>query len=201
MKKALLIQNLLDEYIPEPKGALTHSSIYTLLIAVLLSAQCTDKAVNEVTPFLFAKADTPEKMVLLGEKEVYSTIKRLGLAPTKSKAIIKLSKILIEEFASRVPKTLEELQTLPGVGRKTASVVLSQGFSIPAFPVDTHIFRCAKRWGLSKGKTPLAVEKDLRKIFQKDCWIKLHLQIILFARKYCPAKAHNPENCPICSSL
>ncbi len=201
MKRAKKIQQILDQYIPEPQGALSHQSLYTLLIAVLLSAQCTDRAVNLVTPTLFSKADTPEKMLALGEEEIFKIIKTLGLAPTKSKAIVGLSKRLLEQFSGEVPRTLEDLQTLPGVGRKTASVVLSQGMGIPAFPVDTHIHRCANRWGLSDGSSVLKTEKDLCRLFPKSSWIKLHLQIILFARAYCPAKKHDEASCPICSIL
>lgn len=201
MKRSEWIQKVLDEHIPNPEPALTHTSLFTLLVAVVLSAQCTDKAVNLVTPTLFTLADTPEKMARQKEEKVYGIIKRLGLAPKKSKALVLLSKMLVEQFQGSVPNTLEELITLPGVGRKTASVVLSQGFGIPAFPVDTHILRSAQRWGLSHGKNALQVEKDLVALFPKNTWIKLHLQIILFARTFCPAKNHRADKCPICSQI
>ena len=189
------VQQILDAYIPDPQIPLNHHSHYTLLIAVLLSAQSTDAKVNEITPALFEKADTPEKMTKLSVEEIQRTIKVIGLAPTKAKAIHKLSQMLVEQFGSVVPDTFEELESLPGVGHKTASVVMIQAFHKPAFPVDTHIFRCAHRWGLSKGKTVEKVEEDLKKLFPEKDWEKLHLQIILFARKYCPAKKHDSQSC------
>jgi endonuclease-3 len=200
-EKALKIQKILNKLYPDPAIPLLHKDAYTLLIAVLLSAQCTDKCVNTVTPYLFAKADTPEKMVKLKEPKIQELIKRCGLSGRKAKAIHELSQILIDKYDSQVPSDFGDLIQLPGVGRKTASVVLCQVFKIPAFPVDTHIFRCAKRWGLSKGKTPDAVEKDLRKLFPEKSWIKLHLQIIYFGREYCGARVHDPETCPVCSLL
>ncbi|MEM8628828.1 MAG: endonuclease III [Chlamydiota bacterium] len=201
MNRAHLIQQVLEKYIPDPQPALLHTSHFTLLVSVLLSAQCTDKAVNRITPSLFALADTPEKMSVQTQETIFDKIRSLGLAPKKSKAILSLSKILVEEFGGDVPPSLEALMRLPGVGRKTALVVLSQGFGIPSFPVDTHIHRCSHRWGLSTGKTPLHVEKDLCRLFPKSSWNRLHLQIILFARRYCPAKKHTPAECPICSLL
>ena len=196
-----VIKDILDREFPDPEIPLKHKDRYTLLIAVLLSAQCTDERVNLVTPKLFSRADTPEKMVKLPIEEIESIIKPCGLFKTKSNAISKLSKILIEKHHSKVPETLKELEALPGVGHKTASVVLIQGFGLPAFPVDTHIHRCAKRWGLSSGKNVEETERDLKRIFPQECWNKLHLQIIYFARKYCPARGHDPKNCPICSKL
>lgn len=200
-EKALFISEKLEELFPEPAIPLDHSSPYTLLIAVLLSAQCTDQRVNLVTPALFKLADTPEKMVQLSIKQIEDKIRTCGLAPTKAAAIFNLSQKILTEFRGDVPQTFEALESLPGVGHKTASVVMSQAFQQPAFPVDTHIFRAAKRWGLSKGTTVTAVEKDLKKLFPKSKWNALHLQIIYFCRAYCPAKAHNINECPICSVL
>jgi len=195
------IFDILDTLFPKPAIPLAHKDTYTLLIAVLLSARCTDAKVNQITPILFAKADTPKKMIKLTPKQIYDIIRPCGLGPAKSKAIWQLSKDLIEHHHSKVPNTLEELEELPGVGHKTASVVMAQGFKKPAFPVDTHIHRCAKRWGLSSGKTVTQTEKDLKKLIPKDEWIKVHLQIIYYARKYCPAKGHKAAQCPICHFL
>lgn len=195
------IQSILNHYFPDPGIPLDCKDNYTLLIAVLLSAQCTDARVNMVTPILFAKADSPEKMVCLDVKEIEDIIRPCGLAPKKARAIWGLSKILIEKHQGKVPKTFEKLEELPGVGHKTASVLMAHAFNIPAFPIDTHIHRCAKRWGLSSGKSVVQTEKDLKKLFPSKTWIKLHLQIIYFARKFCKAKAHVIENCPICSLI
>ncbi len=200
-ERAKWIQSVLDEYFPEPAIPLKHHDAYTLLIAVLLSAQCTDARVNLVTPALFAKADTPEKMAALTVSEIESCIKTCGLSPTKSKAIHALSKLLLEKHGGRVPQSFEELEELPGVGHKTASVVMAQAFGIPAFPVDTHIHRCAKRWGLSSGKNVTQTEDDLKRAFPKKDWTKVHLQIIYFARAFCSAKQHDPDSCPICKHL
>jgi len=193
------IGNILEELYPETPIFLNHKDPYTLLIAVLLSAQCTDARVNKTTPELFALADTPQKMVKQSVEAIRAIIKPCGLSPRKSKAIYGLSEILINKHGAQVPKTLEELEELPGVGHKTASVVLSQAFGIPAFPVDTHIHRLAYRWKLSTGKNVEKTEKDLKKLFPKSKWNKLHLQIILFGREHCPARAHDPKVCPICS--
>lgn len=201
MKKAEFIRKTLSDLFPNPPIPLQHSSPYTLLIAVLLSAQCTDERVNKVTPALFKLASTPEEMLKLPLEKVESLIGTCGLAPTKAKAILNLSRQLVENHKGAVPDTFEELEALSGVGHKTASVVMSQAFGKPAFPVDTHIFRAARRWGLSKGKTVEAVEKDLKKRFPKSEWNRLHLQIIYFCRTYCPAKGHDPKVCPICSVL
>lgn len=201
-KKKTWIQTIgavLDELFPHPKIPLLHKDPYTLLIAVLLSAQCTDAKVNQITPHLFAKADTPEKMVLLSPKEIEEIIRPCGLGATKSRAIWQLSKDLIDRHEGKVPSDLESLEALPGVGHKTASVVLVQAFQKSAFPVDTHIHRCAKRWNLSSGKSVEKTEKDLKKAFPENEWGKRHLQIIYFARTYCPALRHNPKLCPICS--
>ena len=200
-KNAQTIVDLLEKHFPETPIPLKHKDPFTLLIAVLLSAQCTDKRVNEVTPALFAKADTPEKMQHLSPEEIAEIIKPCGLTNTKSKAIQSLSKILCEKHISQVPETFADLEALPGVGHKTASVVMSQAFGHPAFPVDTHIHRCAQRWGLSNGKNVVKTEEDLKKAFPKKLWNKLHLQIIYYARKFCPARGHITENCPICKEV
>ena len=198
-KRAEQIQKILDELFPNPEIPLQHSDPYTLLIAVLLSAQCTDARVNLVTPHLFAKASTPQEMVKLTIAEIAAIIRTCGLSNTKAKAIWNLSKILIEKHQGQVPASFASLEELPGVGHKTASVVMSQAFKVSAFPVDTHIHRCAKRWGLSNGKNVEKTEKDLKKAFPEKSWNKVHLQIIYFARKYCPAVGHQAEKCPICS--
>jgi len=199
--KAILITRILEEYFPNPDIPLKHADDYTLLIAVLLSARCTDARVNLITPKLFALADTPQKMIALTPKKIEEIIRPCGLAPAKSKAIWQLSKDILENHNGQVPNTFEELEELPGVGHKTASVVMSQAFKQPAFPVDTHIHRCAKRWGLSSAKNVVQTERDLKKLFPKSIWNKLHLQIIYFARTFCPARGHNKENCPICRLL
>lgn len=195
------IQQILDEHFPTVDIPLDFTTPYTLLIAVLLSAQCTDLRVNQISPKLFALAATPQTMARQDPETVEEIIRPCGLAPTKSKAIVNLSKILVEKHHGEVPKTLKELEALPGVGHKTASVVISQAFGIPAFPVDTHIHRCAKRWGLSSGKDVTTTESDLKRLFPKSSWNKLHIQIILFARTHCPARAHDPSRCPICKQL
>ena len=200
-KKAAFILETLQKLFPNPPIPLSHKDSFTLLIAVLLSAQCTDKRVNTITPILFALADTPEKMSKLSYQQVESIIKPCGLGERKSKAIVDLSNMLIENFHSEVPNTLEDLEKLPGVGHKTASVVLCSAFKKPAFPVDTHIHRLAKRWGLSSGKNVVTTERDLKKIFPENVWQKLHLQLIYYAREYCPAKAHKKEQCPICNKI
>lgn len=200
-QKAQQIQQILNELFPDPAIPLAYKDPYTLLIAVLLSAQCTDARVNLVTPHLFAKASTPKEMITLSIDEIRQIIRTCGLSNTKAKAIWNLSKILLEKHKGKVPKSLAALEKLPGVGHKTASVVMVQAFQKSAFPVDTHIHRCAKRWGLSSGKNVVQTEKDLKALFPKKSWRKLHLQIIYFARKYCPAKGHKTDKCPICSIL
>lgn len=195
------ISKRLDHYFPDPPIPLDHKDPYTLLIAVLLSAQCTDDRVNKITPLLFEKADNPWEMAELGLETIREIIKPCGLSPTKSKGIYGLSKILIEKYEGSVPADLLLLEELPGVGHKTASVVMCQAFGIPAFPVDTHIHRLAWRWKLSTGKNVEKTEKDLKKLFPVDTWNKLHLQIIYFGRKFCPARAHNPYVCPICKDF
>lgn len=195
------IGKILDHFFPQPAIPLQHRDPYTLLIAVLLSAQCTDARVNQVTPLLFAKASTPKAMSALPEKEILEIIRSCGLGPTKAHAIHALSQILVEKFKGKVPASFEELESLPGVGHKTASVVMVQAFHKPAFPVDTHIARCAKRWGLSTASNVKQVEKDLKEAFPESQWGKRHLQIILFARTYCQARAHDVSKCPVCSRL
>lgn len=195
------IEKILDEYIPHPEIPLHFSSPFTLLIATLLSARCTDARVNQTTPQLFAIAHTPKQMAGIDPKKIEAIIRPCGLAPTKAKAISALSRELLQRFSGKVPSSLEELETLPGVGHKTASVVLIHGFHQPAFPVDTHIHRCAKRWGLSQGKNVVQTEKDLKRLFPPEKWARLHLQMILFARKYCPARGHQMQHCPICQKF
>tara|TARA_B100001250_G_scaffold353287_1_gene326528 strand:+ start:371 stop:1006 length:636 start_codon:yes stop_codon:yes gene_type:complete len=197
--KVVFITERLEELYSDPPIPLCHSNKYTLLIAVLLSAQCTDERVNKVTPDLFKLADSPEKMICLSEDRVRDIIRPCGLSPKKSKAIIGLSKILVDKYNCVVPSKLEDLEDLPGVGHKTASVVLSQAFNIPTFPVDTHIHRLCYRWGLSSGKNVVQTEKDCKRLFLKRIWSKLHLQMIYFGREYCPARGHDPYRCPICS--
>jgi len=200
-EKAAKISRILNKLYPNPPIPLLHKDGYTLLVSVLLSAQCTDKCVNKITPKLFSLADTPQKMADLSVEEIQEIIRPCGLSERKAKAIQALSKILAKQYHSKVPSSFQALEALPGIGHKSASVVMSQVFGKPAFPVDTHIQRCANRWGLSIGKTPAAVEKDLKLLFPRKTWNKLHLQIIYFAREYCPARFHNPEACPICSIL
>ncbi len=197
--KAAQIQQVLDELYPEVPIPLHHEDPYTLLVAVVLSAQCTDERVNQVTPHLFARAKTPQEMTQLSVEEIREIIKPCGLSPSKSKAIWELSRRIVEEHHGKVPNTFEALEALPGVGHKTASVVMSQAFGVPAFPVDTHIHRLAARWGLSDGKSVEKTERDLKALFPKDSWNRLHLQIIYFGREYCPARGHDPQQCPICS--
>ena len=196
---ALEIANILEKLYPETPIPLDHKDTYTLLIAVLLSAQCTDARVNTVTPILFSKADNPFDMVKLSVDEIKSIIRPCGLSPRKSKAIYELSEILIKKHKGEVPESFQYLEELPGVGHKTASVVMAQAFGVPAFPVDTHIHRLAYRWKLTNGKNVEQTEKDLKRLYPKKLWNKLHLQIIFFGREYCPARAHKPESCPICN--
>jgi len=193
------IAKILENLYPKTPVPLDHDDPYTLLIAVLLSAQCTDKKVNQITPFLFEKADNPYDMIKLSIDQIRAIIKPCGLSPAKSKAIYNLSHILIDKYEGKVPQNFEGLEELPGVGHKTASVVMSQAFGVPGFPVDTHIHRLAWRWKLSNGKNVTRTEKDLKRLFPKSLWNKLHLQIIFFGREYCPAQRHDPMACPICS--
>ena len=199
--KIQFICKTLDELYPNPPIPLDYFDPYTLLVAVVLSAQCTDARVNIVTKELYKKAKTPAAMVKLGVEKITEIIKPCGLSTTKGKNIYSLSKILVDEYGGEVPRTFEELEALPGVGHKTASVMMIHAFKVPAFPVDTHIHRLAKRWGLSDGSSVEQTEKDLKKIFPESEWEKRHLQIILFGRTYCKALGHKPEQCPICSKL
>lgn len=200
-ERAKIVKRVLDKLFPDPAIPLKHKDPYTLLIAVLLSARNTDKRVNEVTPHLFAKASTPEEMITLSAEEIQKIIRICGLSQTKAKAILQLSKDLLAHHGGKVPQSFKALEALPGVGHKTASVVMVQAFGKPAFPVDTHIHRCAARWGLSSGKNVEITERDLKRLFPRSSWAKLHLQIIYYARSYCPAKGHKLEHCPICLSL
>lgn len=198
-ERAKAIGEILDALYPDPDIPLHHRDAYTFLVAVVLSAQCTDKRVNLVTPHLFAKAATPEDMTSLEIKDIAAIIRPCGLSPQKSKAIRNLSELLVKEHGGQVPDSFEALEALPGVGHKTASVVMNQVFGQPAFPVDTHIHRLAWRWKLSTGRSVEQTEKDLKKAFPQDTWGARHLQIIYFGREYCPARGHKPEACPICS--
>ncbi len=195
------IQSILDSLYPSPPIPLWHHDPYTLLIAVLLSAQCTDARVNQITPLLFSRASTPQAMITLSIDEIAQIIHPLGLAPRKASAIWHLSSLLLTHYHGSVPCSFSALESLPGVGHKTASVVMSQAFGHPAFPVDTHIHRCATRWGLTSGKNVSQTERDLKNLFPPSSWNRLHLQIIYFAREHCPAKRHDPLSCPICSLL
>lgn len=200
-ERVAFVAETLERLYPETPVPLDHTDPYTLLIAVLLSAQCTDERVNKITPHLFERANTPQQMVLLSIEEIREIIKPCGLSPFKSKAIHGLSEILIEKYEGEVPKSFEALEALPGVGHKTASVVMSQAFGVPAFPVDTHIHRLATRWKLTNGKNVEQTEKDLKRLFPKESWNKLHLQIIFFGREYCPARGHKIEDCLICREV
>ena len=200
MERVKYIISYLDSIYPDTPIPLTHQNHYELLIAVLLSAQCTDERVNQVTPSLFALANNPDMMIKLSSQKIYEIIKPCGLGPKKSKAIYDLSNILVKEYKSQVPESFEALESLPGVGHKTASVVMSQGFGHPAFPVDTHIHRLAQRWGLSNGKNVNQTEKDLKRLFPIENWNKLHLQIIFYGREYCTARGCDGTKCPICKA-
>ncbi len=195
------IADILEELFPDPAPPLLHKDPYTLLVAVLLSAQCTDLRVNKITPLLFQIADTPSEMAIVSIEKIQDIIRPCGLSPQKARAISELSQILVEKYSGEVPRTFEALEALPGVGHKTASVVMSQAFGMPAFPVDTHIHRLAERWGLSTGKNVKQTEEDLKRVFPESSWKKLHLQMIYFGRKYCPARGHVAADCPICSRI
>ena len=197
-EKAERILRQLEELYPEPPIPLDHTGPFSLLVAVLLSAQTTDARVNIVTPALFERAPDPATMATLSVEEILGFIRTCGLAPTKAKNIKRLAELLLERHGGEVPSTLEELEALPGVGHKTASVVVAQCFGEPAFPVDTHIHRLAARWGLSKGTTVERTEADLKAVFPRETWSKVHLQIIFFGREHCPARFHDLEQCPIC---
>ena len=200
-ERAEIIRKELKKLYPSPPIPLDHTNAYTLLVAVVLSAQSTDKKVNELTKDLFKIADTPEKMANLGAQKIYEFIKQLGLSNQKSRNIFRLSKLLIEKYDNQVPNTYEELESLPGVGHKTASVVMSQVFKIPSFPVDTHIHRLSQRWGLSNGDSVVQTEKDLKKIFPVNDWNTLHLQIIFYGREYCTARGCDGTKCYLCRTL
>ena len=198
-EKAEKIAVMLEEFYPETPVPLDHENTFQLLIAVLMSAQTTDLKFNQVTPALFKKAPNAKEMAELKVETILEDIRQVGLAPTKAKNIHKLSQILVEKYDGEVPEGFEPLETLPGVGHKTAGVVMAQAFGVPAFPIDTHIHRLAARWGLSNGKNVEKTEKDLKAVFPKELWNKLHLQIIFFGREYCPARNHDLTQCPICS--
>lgn len=194
---------ILDKIYPKTPIPLKHkqNNVFSFLVAVLLSARATDVSVNKVTPALFKLADTPEKMQHVPVESIRKIIKPVGLSPTKAKNIKALSQILVKKFKGQIPSNFSDLEALPGVGHKTASVVMSQAFKVPAMPVDTHIHRLAYRWGLSNGKSVVQTERDLKKCFPKEKWNKLHLQIIFFGREYCPARNHDMHACPICSEF
>ncbi|MFN8284604.1 MAG: endonuclease III [Chitinophagales bacterium] len=200
-EKVEFIQKTLNDLYPDPPIPLDHKDAYTLLVAVLLSAQCTDVRVNLVTPSLFKLADNPKKMSTVPVDKIKEIIRPCGLSPRKSQAILDLSKIIMEKHNGKVPNTFEELEALPGVGHKTASVVMSQAFGFPAFPVDTHIHRLAYRWNLSNGKNVEQTEKDLKRIFVPESWNKLHLQIIYYGREFCMARGHDEKKCVICAKV
>lgn len=200
-ERAAYIQNRLQQLYPETPIPLDHKDPYTLLIAVLLSAQCTDVRVNQITPLLFARADTPQDMVKLSVEEIKEIIRPCGLSPMKSKGIAGLSKILLNEHGGEVPANIEALEALPAVGHKTASVVMAQAFGVPSFPVDTHIHRLAQRWGLTSGKNVAQTERDLKRLFPESRWNDLHLQIIFYGREHCTAHGCDGRVCPICRSV
>jgi endonuclease-3 len=198
-EKAKRIGEILDRIYPLPPIPLRHRDPFTLLVAVVLSAQTTDAQVNKVTPALFKRARTPRALAALSEQEILELIRSCGLAPSKARNLKKLAQTLVDEHRGRVPRDIEALERLPGVGHKTASVVMSQAFGEPAFPVDTHIHRLAARWGLSNGTSVIQTEADLKKLFPPEEWGRRHLQIIYFGREYCPARGHDPKECPFCS--
>lgn len=204
MKKAERVQFILDtleQYYPETPIPLNHTDAYTLLVSVLLSAQCTDERVNQITPLLFEKANNPADMLKLSVEEIQNIIRPCGLSPMKSKGIYSLSQMIMDLHNGQVPASFEALEAMPGVGHKTASVVMSQAFGVPAFPVDTHIHRLAYRWRLSAARSVEETERDLKRLIPKDRWNKAHLQIIFMGREFCPARGHIIENCPVCSVL
>ena len=200
VQKAKLILKILNKIYPKTPVPLKHRNIFTLLVSVLLSAQCTDVNVNNVTKNIYPKYNKPEHFVKLGRKKIERLIKSIGIFRVKAKSVYNLSKTLVEKYGGKVPKTFEQLEELPGVGHKTASVVMSQGFGHPAFPVDTHIHRLAQRWGLTNGKNVIQTEKDLKRLFPKKTWTKLHLQIIYYGREYCKARECYGTTCKICTT-
>jgi endonuclease-3 len=202
VRAAGIVGRILDREFPDPGIPLAHRDAFTLLVSVVLSAQCTDDRVNQVTPVLFSRlGDDPGSLAVATVEDIREIIRPCGLSPAKSKAIQGLSRIIVQEHGGEVPRTFRELEALPGVGHKTASVVMSQAFGVPALAVDTHIHRCARRWGLSGGTTVERTESDLKALFPRARWSLLHLQIIHFARKFCPARGHFPEECPVCAEL
>ncbi|MDP4808619.1 MAG: endonuclease III [Cyanobium sp. MAG_160] len=200
-ERAALIMERLQQHYPETPVPLDHSDPFTLLVAVLLSAQCTDKKVNEVTPALFASGQDPAAMAALSEETILAHIRQLGLARTKARNVKRLAELLLERHGGMVPRSFEQLEDLPGVGHKTASVVMAQAFGVPAFPVDTHIHRLAQRWGLSSGKSVVQTEHDLKTLFPKEAWNRLHLQIIFYGREFCTARGCDGTICPLCREL
>jgi endonuclease III len=198
-EKAKRIGHILDGLFQQPAIPLQHADPFTLLVAVVLSAQTTDAQVNKVTPALFARASTPAQLAKLPEREILSLIRSCGLAPGKARNLKRLAQTLVDEYDGKVPRDIEALERLPGVGHKTASVVMTQAFGEPAFPVDTHIHRLAARWGLSSGKNVAQTEKDLKKLWPSEEWGRRHLQLIYFGRQFCPARGHDAKECPICS--
>ncbi len=200
-QRAAQIAAVLDEFIGLPEIPLNHRDPFTLLVAVALSAQCTDERVNKVTPPLFARAPGPKELAQMEVEEIEGLIRSCGLAPTKARNLKAMSGELVLRFDGEVPASLSDLESLPGVGHKTASVVMAQAFGVPAFPVDTHIARNARRWRLSDGKTVVVVERDLKRLFAEDTWAKVHLQIIHFSRRFCPARGHVIADCPVCRDL
>ena len=200
-ERAERVRQRLEQQYPETPIPLDHSDPFTLLIAVLLSAQCTDKKVNEVTPALFAAGPTPAAMAELDEEQILGFIRQLGLAKTKAKNVRRLAQLLLERHDGAVPQSFEELEALPGVGHKTASVVMAQAFGVPAFPVDTHIHRLAQRWGLSNGENVASTERDLKALFPETAWNRLHLQIIFYGREFCTARGCDGRVCPLCREL
>ena len=200
-ERAALILQRLEEHYPRTPIPLDHSDPFTLLVAVLLSAQCTDKKVNEVTPALFAAGPTPARMAVLDEAAILGHIRQLGLARTKARNVKRLAELLLERHGGAVPASFAALEALPGVGHKTASVVMAQAFGVPAFPVDTHIHRLAQRWGLSSGDNVVQTERDLKALFPRDAWNKLHLQIIFYGREHCTARGCDGTVCPLCREL
>lgn len=200
-QRAEFVRKRLAELYPEPPIPLDHKDPFTLLVAVLLSAQCTDERVNQVTPRLFALADNPHDMARQPVETVYEIVRPCGLAPQKSKAIVGLSQILVDRYNGEVPADIDQLETLPGVGHKTAGVVMAQAFGVPAFPIDTHIHRLAQRWGLTDGRSVTQTERDLKRLFPKESWNDLHLQIIYYGREYCSARGCDGTKCDICRTL
>ena len=200
-ERAAYVLKHLEELYPDPPIPLDHKDPYTLLIAVLLSAQCTDERVNQITPKLFERADTPQAMVQVTEDEIREIIRPCGLAPMKAKGIAGLSRMLVDQYEGQVPAEMTALETFPGVGHKTASVVMSQAFGVPAFAVDTHIHRLAQRWGLTDGKNVVQTERDLKRLFPESSWNALHLQIIFYGREHCSARGCDGTVCPMCRTL